>query len=67
LHWTAKETRIKLMNAQGIDFRQHLHIQPFTPATDGIIKASETKTVGGQSFDVHYEVHPDYVLTWAIG
>ena len=67
LHWSAKESLFKLMNEQGIDFRQHLHIQPFTPGTDGIIKATETKTDGLQSFDVHYEVHPDYVLTWAIG
>lgn len=67
LHWSAKETLFKLMNMQGIDFKQHLHIHPFTPGVKGLITATETKTKQKQSFRLHYEVHPDYVLTWAIG
>jgi len=66
LHWSAKETLFKLMNEQGIDFKQHLHIDPFTPAKEGLIMATETKTDQTRSFRLHYEVHPDYVLTWAI-
>ena len=67
LHWSAKETLFKLMNTQGVDFKQHLHIHPFTPEMKGLITATETKTVQKESFRLHYEVHPDHVLTWAIG
>ncbi|MBK5194527.1 MAG: 4'-phosphopantetheinyl transferase superfamily protein [Proteiniphilum sp.] len=67
LHWSAKESLFKLMNEQGIDFRQHLFVHPFTPALKGIITATETKTDQSCSFTVHYEVHPDYVLTWTAG
>lgn len=66
LHWSAKETLFKLINEQGIDFKQHLHIYPFTPCKEGLIRAWETKTNKRRSFRLHYEVHPDYVLTWAI-
>jgi len=67
LHWSAKESLFKLMNEQGVDFRHHLHIHPFTPELRGVIMATETKTELTQLFRLHYEVHPDYVLTWAVG
>ncbi len=44
LHWSAKESLFKLMNEQGIDFKQHLHIHPFIPGNKGMIAATETKT-----------------------
>lgn len=64
LHWSAKETIFKLMNEAEIDFREHLHIEPFTPAEKGVINASETKTDENRKYQLQYEVHPDYVLTW---
>lgn len=67
LHWSAKESLFKMMNEQGIDFRQHLFIHPFTPALKGVITATENKTDQSCCFSVHYEVHPDYVLTWTEG
>ena len=67
LHWSAKECLFKLMNEQGIDFRKHLFVHPFTPAVKGVITATESKTDQACSFTVHYEVHPDYVLTWTEG
>ncbi|NLY23912.1 MAG: 4'-phosphopantetheinyl transferase superfamily protein [Bacteroidales bacterium] len=67
LHWSAKESLFKLINEQGIDFRQHLFIHPFTPILKGEIRATETKTDQSSSFSVYYEVHPDYVLTWTTG
>lgn len=66
LHWSAKESLFKLMNEQGIDFKKHLHIHPFIPGNKGMIAATETKTEQAQSFCLQYEVHPAYVLTWAI-
>lgn len=64
LHWSTKESMFKLMNEQGIDFKDHLYVEPFTPSTQGVIKATESKTLQRQTFNVHYEVHKDYVLTW---
>lgn len=67
LHWSAKESLFKLMEENEIHFKYHLYIHPFTPVSKGIITATETKTDRNRTFNIHYEVHPDYVLTWVIG
>lgn len=67
LHWSAKESLFKVMNENEIDFKHHLHIYPFTPTTKGIMKATESKTPLRCTFDINYEVHSDYVLTWIKG
>ena len=66
LHWSAKESLFKLMEENEIHFKHHLHIHPFTPTLQGIMTATETKTNLNRTFNIHYEVHPDYVLTWVI-
>lgn len=67
LHWSAKESLFKLIGMQGIDFREHLYIAPFTPADKGLMHAMESRSALHHSFIIHYEVHPDYVLTWTMG
>ncbi len=67
LHWSAKETMFKLMEESEIDFKEHLHVQPFTPQGKGIFQASESRTEQQQTFQIHYEVLSDAVLTWAVG
>ncbi len=67
LHWSAKETLFKRLNLREIDFREHLHIHHFTPLDKGTINATESKTNLSRTFEIHYEVHDDYVLTWTIG
>ena len=66
LHWSAKETLFKLMHASQIDFKTHLLIEPFRLALSGEIRAHELKTKKQQSFRIFYEIHPLYVLTWAL-
>lgn len=66
LHWSAKESLFKLMNEKGIDFKEHLYIEPFIPQERGVMAAKETKTAEKHSFTIHYEVHSEYVLTWSI-
>lgn len=66
LHWSAKESLFKLMDEQEIVFRKHLHIHPFTPATRGVMHAFESRSGNDRSFDIRYEVTPEYVLTWVI-
>lgn len=67
LHWSAKETLFKIMEEDEIDFREHLHIQPFIPKESGIFEAFELKTEQQTRFQIHYEVLPDAVLTWVVG
>ena len=65
LHWSAKETMFKLMKDEAVDFIDHLHILPFAPKESGIFHACEYRSGQGQKFLIHYDTHPDYVLTFA--
>ncbi len=66
LHWSAKETVFKMMEESEIDFKEHLHVHPFRPGEKGVFQASESKTLRQKTFQIHYEVLPDAVLTWAM-
>ncbi len=66
LHWSAKEVMFKMMNENEINFKEHLFISPFYPLKKGIMTAQEFKTERRQLFRIYYEVHPTYVLTWAV-
>ena len=66
LHWSAKETMYKCMDAEDMDFREHLHIIPFQPATSGSFEAYESYTSCKQHFTIQYLMHDDFVLTWTV-
>lgn len=66
LHWSAKEVMFKCMNTAEVDFREHLHIQPFQVNEQGTFSAQEYRTGRQRHFLIHYQVHPDFVLTWQI-
>lgn len=63
LHWCAKESMFKVMDAEGVDYIDHLHVVPFTPSSEGWFVTKESKTVEGSTFDVYYVVESDFVLT----
>lgn len=65
LHWSAKETMFKLMDDQGVDFIDHLRILPFLQEKSGTFKACEYRSDKEMEFLIHYDTHPDYVLTFA--
>ena len=65
LHWSAKETMFKLMEDEAVDFVRHLHILPFTPKENGEFEACEYRSGNNRKFLIHYDTHPDYVLTFA--
>ena len=65
LHWSAKETMFKLLDSEGVDFKEHLHIHPFLTSSEGQMSAEEYRTGKNLHFTVHYHTHPDYVLTFA--
>ncbi|MDO4165404.1 MAG: 4'-phosphopantetheinyl transferase superfamily protein [Bacteroides sp.] len=64
LNWSAKEVMYKCMDEEEVDFVEHLHIRPFSLQEAGIIEAYETKTSRRKHFLIHYQTHPDFVLTW---
>ena len=66
LHWSAKEVLFKCMDAEEVDFKEHLQVFPFTPAPQGSFHACEYKTALRRSFLIHYLLHPDFVLTWTV-
>jgi len=66
LHWCAKETLYKLMNSTKIIFKEHLHIHSFQIEEKGIINANESFTADKVTFDIHYEINNDFVITWSM-
>lgn len=65
LHWSAKETMFKLMDDEAVDFIDHLHILPFVLQPKGSFEAREYRSGQERNFLIHYDTHPDYVLTFA--
>jgi 4'-phosphopantetheinyl transferase EntD len=65
LYWSAKESLFKLINEENVDFKTHLHIQPFEPLLGewSSFEAYETRTKHQNRFKIKYFVHNDYVLT----
>lgn len=64
LHWSAKESMFKCLDTPEVDFIQHLHIHPFQLQSSGAFQAHETRTASSHTFEVHYLLHPDFVLTY---
>ena len=66
LHWSAKEVMFKCMDIAEVDFRQHLHIEPFLPREQGTFICHEYRTRQQRNFRIHYLIHPEFVMTWSI-
>lgn len=66
LHWSAKETMFKCMDAADVDFREHLHVLPFVVSGEGTFNAVECRTPRNIHFEIHYRICSDFVLTYAV-
>ncbi len=66
LHWSAKETMFKCLNASEVDFRRHMRILPFAVNESGVFSAEEYRTVEKRRFTIHYYLFPDFVLTLSL-
>ena len=66
LYWSAKESIFKALGEEGVSFQTQLHIGAFSPVLGELssFSAHETKTKQRYSFQVHYIVQEDYVLTF---
>jgi phosphopantetheinyl transferase len=69
LHWSAKESLFKMIDAPGIEFKTQLHIHPFEPVLNewSEFTAHETRTAQQAEVTVRYIVAEDYVLTVIVG
>lgn len=66
LCWCAKEALFKMIGEEDVDFREHLHIEPFPFALAGTFTVRETRTPQKQSFQLAFSVENDYLWTWSI-
>lgn len=64
LHWSAKETIYKCLNHLEVDFVQHIRILPFEVHPQGTFQAKEYRTPQQEEYTIHYQLHPDFVLTY---
>ena len=66
LLWSAKESLFKMLGIENVDFKLHLHIQPFEPVLGewSEFNACESRTKEQNCFKIKYFVHEDYVLTY---
>lgn len=62
LHWSAKEAMFKYLNVSGVDFRNHLHVEAFSPGLEGVFNVFESRTSHRQVFNAHYLVDSEFVL-----
>jgi phosphopantetheinyl transferase len=62
--WCAKETAFKILGETGVDFSEHLHIEPFGFSTEGSLILEERRTEQRQRFRINYQVTDEYILTW---
>lgn len=65
LHWSAKETLYKCIKGATADLKK-LCIKPFEPQKSGHFIAQEFWTEKKRMLTVHYCLHSDFVLTWAL-
>jgi len=63
--WACKETLFKYVGGGGIDFKAHLHVQPFKIAEKGVVEMKYTKNVL-QVQKLHYEWVDDHILVYCI-
>jgi len=64
LYWCAKEALYKICDKQGINFRNHILIEPFELDCEGIINgAVKTETID-EKFRLNYFRYQDYSIVW---
>ena len=64
LCWSAKEAVYKWHGKKGVDFRAHIHLQPFRPRKAGTLDAVFRREGYEKPLQLHYRVSPAFVLVW---
>lgn len=66
LIWSAKEVMFKCLEESEIDFREHLYVQLPANSLESYMFCSEFRTSTKQNFQIHFLIHPDFVMTWTV-
>ena len=65
LHWCAKEALFKMIRQNEVDFREHLHVKPFTYDSEGCFCVQETRTDKREKFNMRFCVQSDFVVVYS--
>ena len=67
LLWSAKETLYKIVG-QGFAFKHNLALFPegVDLSSNGTLPAFVQKDDFAQEFEVHFQVHPEFILTYTV-
>ena len=66
IYWCAKETMYKLHGRKQLDFREHLFIEPFSPANSGILRGAIRKNEFSRALQISYERINGYMMAYAL-
>lgn len=71
LHWSAKETAFKMMDCQGVDFLDHLHVRELETGAKALTAVRPFRLFAThpdccRTYTVRAELFEDAVLTYAI-
>jgi phosphopantetheinyl transferase len=64
LYWCAKEALYKICDKQGINFRNHILIDPFELDCEGNIFGAVRNEQIDESFELYYFRYQDYSIVW---
>lgn len=65
--WCVKEAVYKWYGKKGLEFRKHIHIQPFDLQSEGSVKVIVNLPEGDQLLTVHYfDTVPGYMLGYVV-
>lgn len=64
--WSAKESLFKALEESSIDFKEHLHIEAFTPSNFGMLKAKEYRSISRNTYAIYYKIYPNFIFTHSI-
>ncbi|MDR0506770.1 MAG: 4'-phosphopantetheinyl transferase superfamily protein [Dysgonamonadaceae bacterium] len=68
LHWSAKESVFKILDAKDVNFKTLICVNAFEPVINdwSSFRVKELQTLAQKEYTVKYFVHADYVLTYII-
>ena len=67
VYWGAKEALYKAYGRRELDFRKHIHIEPFSYDLDnGFCSGQVLKGDFNARYQIWYERRGDFILVWAI-
>jgi 4'-phosphopantetheinyl transferase len=64
IHWCAKEALYKICDKKNINFKENLTIKPFELEHSGIITGVHHDISIYEEFQMHYQLHDNYVIVF---